>query len=82
VQQGEPDAFVGAYRCFFRSDNGSEPDMLVYGNGVEEQGISTFIRTVDTDGTEHYYDLNGRRLNGKPTSTGVYINNGKKVIIK
>lgn len=81
VQQGEPDAFVGAYRCFFRSDNGSEPDMLVYGNGVEEQGISTFIRTVDTDGTQHYYDLNGRRLSAKP-ERGLYIFGGKTYINK
>ena len=29
-----------------------------------------------------WYDLNGRRLNGKPTKTGIYINNHKKVYVK
>ena len=29
-----------------------------------------------------WYDLNGRRLNGKPTAKGVYINNGKKYVVK
>ena len=29
-----------------------------------------------------WYSLDGRRLNGKPTTKGVYINNGKKVVIK
>ncbi len=29
-----------------------------------------------------WYDLSGRRLNGKPTAKGVYINNGKKYVVK
>ena len=29
-----------------------------------------------------WYDLNGRRLQGKPTKKGVYIQNGKKVVVK
>lgn len=28
-----------------------------------------------------WYDLNGKRLNGKPTTKGVFIQNGKKVMI-
>ena len=43
-------------------------------------GIET-IETIDADGTEHYYDLQGRQLSGKPAK-GVYINNGKKIVIK
>ena len=33
-------------------------------------------------GGEAWYTLDGRRLNGKPTTKGVYINNGKTIIIK
>ena len=29
-----------------------------------------------------WYDLNGRRLNGKPTTKGVYVKDGKKYLIK
>ena len=29
-----------------------------------------------------WYDLNGRRLNGKPTKSGIYINNHQKVYVK
>ena len=29
-----------------------------------------------------WYDLNGHRLNGKPTAKGVYVNDGKKYLIK
>ena len=34
------------------------------------------------NGSDAWYSLDGRRLNGKPTRAGVYINNGKKVAIK
>ena len=34
---------------------------------------------IDNDG---WYDLNGRKLNGKPSQKGVYIKNGKKIVIK
>ena len=29
-----------------------------------------------------WYTLDGRRLNGKPTKKGIYINNGRKVVIR
>ena len=35
--------------------------------------------TIDND---VWHTLNGTRLNGKPTKAGVYIVNGKKVVIK
>ena len=43
---------------------------------VDLTGVST-LRLVDSDGTERYYDLNGRQLDGKPEK-GIYIYNGKK----
>ena len=29
-----------------------------------------------------WYDLNGRKLEGNPTKKGVYIQNGRKVIVR
>lgn len=37
------------------------------------------VRTVAQDGTEQWYDLNGRRI-AAPTQKGIYIINGKKVV--
>ncbi|UKK67895.1 hypothetical protein L6466_11660 [Prevotella communis] len=31
---------------------------------------------------DNWYDLNGRKLNGMPTKKGIYIMNGKKVVVK
>ena len=41
------------------------------------------INTVGVDKTDNvYYNLLGVKFNGKPATPGIYINNGKKVIIK
>ena len=48
----------------------------------EATGIAPVIHTIDRDGTERWFDLNGRQLEGKPTKKGVYINKGNKVVIK
>ena len=34
------------------------------------------------EGSEYWYDLSGRKVDKQPTQKGVYINNGKKVVIK
>ena len=54
---------------------------------ISASGEATAIGTIDTRTGEvtfgdNWYDLNGRRLNGKPTQKGMYINNGRKVVIK
>ena len=41
----------------------------------------TSVETIDADGAEHYYDINGHQLNGKPQK-GIYIHQGKKYINK
>ena len=41
-------------------------------------GIAPTIRTIEADGTNRYFDLQGRMLNGKPAK-GLYIENGHKM---
>jgi len=45
---------------------------------------ATGIERVDREQStvDGWYDLNGRRLPGKPTKKGVYIVNGKKMVVK
>ena len=41
------------------------------------------ISTIAVDSQSNdWYNLNGQKLNGKPVAPGIYINGGKKVIIK
>ena len=48
----------------------------------EATGITTTNYTNFTNSDDAWNSLDGRRLQGKPTKSGLYINNGKKVIIK
>jgi hypothetical protein len=43
-------------------------------------GIETIIREPLT--LNQRYDMQGRKLEGKPARKGVYISNGKKVVVK
>ena len=65
--------------CVF---SGSEAPELA----LDFSGSTTGINTIDngelTDDNAAWYTLNGVRLNGKPAQKGVYIHNGKKIVIK
>ena len=45
-------------------------------------GIVSIDNSSSTTGNDVWFTLSGVRLNGKPTKAGIYIVNGKKVIIK
>ena len=53
---------------------------------LSSSGETTGIGTLDTktgDITlEGWYTMDGRKLEGKPTKKGLYINNGRKIVIK
>ena len=55
---------------------------------VSARGETTAIGTLDTTtgevsfDSEAWYSLDGVRLSGQPSTKGIYINNGKKVVIK
>lgn len=73
---------VKPYRAYFRfrdfTDAMHSRSIIIVEDGA------TGIRLIDgaqADGGD-WYDLSGRRLSGKPASKGVYIQNGKKVVIK
>jgi hypothetical protein len=51
---------------------------------------ATGIQNVEADSSlstlhpslQEWYTLDGRKLQGKPTKNGIYVNNGRKVVIK
>ena len=81
-------AGIGAQRAYFKI--GSEGALLArrltsfsidFGDGETTGIISTTNYTNDTN-SDAWFTLDGRRLSAKPTQRGIYINNGKKTIIK
>ena len=83
-------AGIGAQRAYFKI--GSEGALLArrltafnIGFGDDEAtGIISLTPAPSPkgEGSDYWYTLDGRRLNGKPSRAGVYINNGIKVVIK
>ena len=52
---------------------------------ISEGAIPTGIQTmsdVRSQMADVWYTLDGRKLNGKPTAKGIYVNGGRKVVIK
>ena len=58
--------------------------VLDFGDGEEATGIGnlTVNSQLSTLNSDTWYTLDGRRLSGKPAQKGIYINNGKKIVIK
>ena len=66
--------------------------LLVNGGTAQARGLTmTFDETTGISSTTNYtnytndnawYTLDGRKLDGKPTTKGLYINNGRKIVIK
>ena len=73
--------YLAANRCFIQLRKGNDTARQLH---IAFPGNATKITTTDfTDYTDgEFYDLNGRKLDKMPTRKGVYIMNGKKVVIK
>ena len=78
-------ANLAANRCYlpsnFAAGAGARRLTITIGGGNEgTTGVNELKHELSVD--ETWYDLNGRKLDGMPRKRGVYIMNGKKVVIK
>ena len=66
----------------FRGSSLSRPTIIV----EEADGSTTAISAITSEGVavkaEGWYTIDGMKLNAAPTQKGVYINNGKKIVVK
>ena len=75
-------------RRMTRSASGDDLPATITVRLVSRSGETTAIGEIDTKtgelsfDSEAWYTLDGVRLSGKPSTKGIYINNGKKVVIK
>ena len=74
------------FRCHFvvpakDGNAGARAFMLDFGDG-EATGIIAIYADEATPADDAIYTLDGRRIEGMPTVPGVYIVNGKKLVIK
>jgi hypothetical protein len=82
-------AGIGAQRAYFKI--GSDGALLArrltafnidFGDDETTGIISVHDSGFMVNGSDAWFTLDGRRLSAKPSRAGVYINNGKKVVIK
>ncbi len=85
-------ASIGAQRAYFKLSGLNAGDLstginsftLNFGDGETTTGIVEIDngKMKDDDSRDGWFMLDGRKLPGKPTQKGVYINNGRKVVMK
>ena len=55
---------------------------LVIGGDDGTTGVISQLSTLNSQLSDVWYSLDGRKLNAKPTTKGIYVNNGRKVVIR
>ena len=71
---------LGSCRAYFETNsaNAAREFVIDFGEGTTALTlVNSEKRTVNSD---VWYTLDGRKLQGEPTTTGIYIYNGKKVV--
>lgn len=77
-----PAANVPVYRCYLLQSGGTSNTIMqtiLFENSITT-GISVNTESQTTDGK--WYTVDGRRIEGRHTSKGVYIVDGRKIIVK
>ena len=76
---GQQSSYLKGFRAYFQLKDASNARSITLNLGDEATSI---ISTTDnTDNTDSVYDLQGRKVDNAATK-GVYIQNGRKVVVK
>ena len=79
----DANASLGAFRAFFDLGSGNAREFKLNFDGEGTQtGISHTEITDITERADAWYTVNGVKLSGVPTTKGLYIHGGRKVIVK
>ena len=71
-----------AYLKFVTDQQLSAPQYISISGDLGEGTTRIDNLNVNDNENGEWYDLNGRKLNGKPAQKGIYIKNGKKIVVK
>ena len=69
-------------KVFLPADNGTTAPRLNIALGNGETTSLTPAPSPTGEGSGYWYTLDGRKLDKKPTQKGLYIHNGRKVVVK
>ena len=79
-----PTAVVGPERAYFElSDPNAHVKRYAFNFGEDDAtAVAEKFNVKSSLSNDQWYTISGVKLNGKPNTKGVYINNGKKVVVK
>ena len=76
----DTDNGIAANRCLLNVGGTNSAPVLTI--GTEMTSLSPVPSPSREGSSQGWYTLDGRKLNGKPTQKGIYVNGGRKVVIK
>jgi len=82
---GNATSTLGACRAYFQLGNGTEAREFVlnFGDNENTTGMGSLTPAPSPKGEgSDYYTLDGRKLSGEPSAKGIYVKNGRKVVVK
>ena len=86
---GEEQVTLGACRAYFKigdddavNAKGITGFVIDFGDNEETTGIHNAEVIMQNGNADAWYTVDGIRLSGKPSKKGMYINNGKKVVVE
>ena len=85
ASDARPVNYASVFRaCAPRKASANADAVKIYGYTITPEETVTGIRSIDKEQltTKNWYDMSGRKLNGKPTAKGIYILSGKVVVVK
>jgi hypothetical protein len=71
---------LGAHKCLLVLNGTNNAPVLSI--GTETTSLSPVPSPSREGSSQRWYTLDGRKLNSKPTQKGIYVNGGRKVVIK
>ena len=74
--------YMPARKAYLLVDGGAAQARGLTMTFDETTGISSTTNDTNDTNDKAWYTLDGRKLDGKPTTKGLYIHNGKKTVIK
>jgi len=80
----EASVTIKAFRAYFKLNLPSGQQAKSFVLNFDDDTETTSIKQINNtaSATDSYFTLDGRRLTTRPTTAGLYIINGKKVVIK
>lgn len=79
VDTNHPSVYIPPFRAYIVPTSSGARGLFdtEFGDATAVQ----FLQLINHDGSEHWYDLNGRRIE-KPVQKGIYIHDGRKEVVK